>query len=150
MDRYRHSQTARITLVMCLVMTLFFYGIYKLAAGGGSTRNFVVTLGMMAFVAILFFRMETRVTEDALLLRLGVGLLRKRVPLDSIASVTRVLVPWHSIGIKLIPGGWIWNASGRTALELRFANGRRLVVGTDDPDGLYAALGKPDTVFGED
>jgi hypothetical protein len=150
MERYRHNQTAWVTLGMCVVMTVFFYGIHKLAAGGGSTNNFVITVAIMALVAILFFRMETRVTDEALTLRLGIGLLRKTVRMDAIASVTRVLIPWHSIGIKIIHGGWIWSASGRKALELRLANGRRLVVGTDDPDGLYRALGKPETVFEEE
>ena len=118
MERYRHDQTAWVTLGMCVVMTVFFYGIHKLAAGGGTTKNFVITIVIMALVAVLFFRMETRVTDEALTLRLGIGLLRKTVRMDAIASVTRVLIPWHSIGIKIIHGGWIWSASGRKALEL--------------------------------
>ena len=150
MERYRHNQTAWVTLGMCVVMTVFFYGIHKLDAGGGSRNNFVISVAILALVAVMFFRMETCVTDEALTLRLGIGLLRKTVRMDAIASVTRVLIPWHSIGIKIIHGGWIWSASGRKALELRLANGRRLVVGTDDPDGLYRALGKPETVFEEE
>ena len=63
MERYRHNQTAWVTLGMSVVMTVFFYGIHKLAAGGGSTNNFVITVAIMALVAVLFFRMETCVTD---------------------------------------------------------------------------------------
>lgn len=35
---------------------------------------------------------------------------------------------------------WLFNVSGRDAIEVTFDSGRKVWVGTDDPDGLAAIL----------
>jgi hypothetical protein len=56
--------------------------------------------------------------------------------------------PWYyGWGIRLIPGGWLYNVSGFWAVELQMKNGKRYRIGTDDAEGLAksleAALGLP-------
>ena len=42
--------------------------------------------------------------------------------------------------IHLIPGGWLYNVSGFTALALTMKNGRQYRIGTDDAARLYTTL----------
>ena len=47
---------------------------------------------------------------------------------------------WVGTGIRGVSGGWLWRVWGRSCVEIRKANGKRLVVGTNDPEGLLRAL----------
>jgi len=71
----------------------------------------------------------------------GPGFWRKDTPLGDIASVERTrssaLEGW---GIRITPRGMLYNVAGRDAVEVRLATGRRFRLGTDDPDGLVAAV----------
>jgi hypothetical protein len=44
------------------------------------------------------------------------------------------------VGIRLSPGGVLWNVSGLDAVELSLDGGRRFRVGTDEPRALAAAI----------
>ena len=49
--------------------------------------------------------------------------------------------PWYTgWGIRLGPGYVLWNVSGRGAVELDLASGRRFRVGTDEPAALVSAI----------
>jgi hypothetical protein len=43
-------------------------------------------------------------------------------------------------GIRITTRGMLYNVSGRDAVEIRLDDGRRFRLGTDDPNGLVAAL----------
>ena len=43
-------------------------------------------------------------------------------------------------GIRRLPGGWMYNVWGLDAIELDLVSGKRFRIGTDDPDGLLAAI----------
>jgi len=47
---------------------------------------------------------------------------------------------YYGWGIRLTPGGWLWNVSGLDAVELTFKNGKKFRIGTDEPDRLLQAL----------
>jgi len=50
-------------------------------------------------------------------------------------------VPWLAgWGIRLTPQGWLYNAWGRDAVQLSFAEGRRFTIGTNEPETLLAAI----------
>ena len=74
-------------------------------------------------------------------MRFGPGWPRKTVRLADIAAaeVTRTtfLEGW---GVHRTRRGWLYNVSGFDAVLLRLANGRTLMVGTDEPRRLKAAI----------
>jgi len=43
---------------------------------------------------------------------------------------------WWGWGIRLIPGGWLYNVSGLDAVELKMKNGRIFRIGTDEAQRL--------------
>ena len=79
--------------------------------------------------------------EGAVKLRFGVGLIRRTIPLGRIQAAARVRNRWwYGWGIHLTPHGWLWNVAGLDAVELRLEEGKVFRIGTDDPEGLEAAL----------
>ena len=61
--------------------------------------------------------------------------------MHTIEAASHVTVPWLAgWGIRLTPQGWLYNAWGRGAIELRFAGGRRFTIGTNEPETLLAAI----------
>ena len=66
---------------------------------------------------------------------------RKQIALASIARVERVRLPWwYGIGIKYIPGGWVYLVAPGQGVEIIAADSRTVRLGTDDPDGLANVL----------
>ena len=50
-------------------------------------------------------------------------------------------MPWYAgYGIRWVGDAWLFNVSGNDAIEVTFASGRKVWVGTDDPNGLAAIL----------
>jgi hypothetical protein len=44
------------------------------------------------------------------------------------------------LGIRKIPGGWLYNISGADAVELTLKGGKRCRIGTDVPEELERAI----------
>ena len=61
--------------------------------------------------------------------------------LDDIQSVAAVQNHWwNGFGIRKAPGFSFYNVSGLDAVELKLKSGATRRIGTDDPQGLAAAL----------
>ena len=102
-----------------------------------------LTTGVALLVALVLFSAMT-VTVDAagvtlIMLR---GLLVRRFPHIEIAACRVVRNPWYAgLGIHAGPGYVVYNVSGRSAVELELSSGRRVRLGSDEPDALAAAIG---------
>jgi hypothetical protein len=98
-------------------------------------------VGAMSLILGLFATMTVIVDDRAIEARFGVGIVRKRVPFDRIRSCRVVRNPWYfGWGVHLFPGGVLYNASGLDAIELGLENGRRVRIGSPEPDVLVAML----------
>jgi hypothetical protein len=64
-----------------------------------------------------------------------------RIALNKIQSVTVARNKWwNGFGIRVAPGFALYNVSGLDAVELKLKSGEIRRIGTDDPEGLAAAL----------
>jgi hypothetical protein len=67
-----------------------------------------------------------------------------RIPLDRIAraeQATLNLLELGSAGLHwTIWHGWLWNVGGVGAVEIFTTDGKRVTLGTDDPQGLLQAI----------
>jgi len=96
-----------------------------------------------ALLVLVFGALTVEVDAEAIRLRFGIGIVRKRIPLAEVKGWREVRNPWYTgWGIRLGPGYVLWNVSGRDAVELALASGRRFRVGTDEPSELAAALAR--------
>ena len=78
------------------------------------------------------------VDDEFLSIRFGLIPLRKRISLANIKSFHAVQT--NGWGIRYDGSGWLYSVSGFDAIEIHRVYGRELRVGTDDPQGLVAAL----------
>lgn len=85
--------------------------------------------------------LSVTVTERSVTAAFGPGLIRRTITLDRIESVKTVRNSWLTgWGIRLIPSGWMFNVSGRDAVELKLQGGGSFRIGTDEPQQLEAAV----------
>lgn len=98
---------------------------------------FALLLGAFA----LFWRLVVEVDERSIRATFGIGLVRKVVSLADVQRVdvlrTRV---WWGYGVHWTPSGWLYNVAGRDAVRLEIAGERAVIIGTDEPDALKAAI----------
>jgi len=98
-------------------------------------------LGVPGGFAML--RLETRLEADHLLVRFF-PLRTRRIPYRKIASAEAVtyrpLLDYGGWGIRLGAGGWAYTVSGRRGVRLTFSDGTHLLVGSQAPEALVAAL----------
>jgi len=129
-------------LVLGWLMLAVFIGIalmFQVLPGPHSSRgvNVAIVTSVLLVVAILMGALTVEVDDALVRLRFGIGLVRKSFRLDEIASCRPVRNKWWwGWGIRLIPGGWLYNVSGLDAVELELKNGKVFRIGTDEPQVL--------------
>ncbi|MDH3648978.1 MAG: hypothetical protein OEQ53_04805 [Saprospiraceae bacterium] len=98
----------------------------------------------MVVVCLLFYGMKTTMTEDQMVLRYGIGIIRIKIDLRDVSSSKIVRNPWYyGLGIRLIPKGMLYNVSGLNAVELKFKNKERIIrVGSSEVEILKYELDK--------
>ena len=139
---YRHTQRGFFHLVLFGVAGLLVLLGTTVVAEQPSAIVLTELGGVMALLALSFMHLTVRDGGDVLLVRFGpLPLLRCRIRYDAIRSVgvarSAVFDGW---GVHWLPGrGWIWNLWGFDCVELD-VGGKRLRIGTDDPEGLAAFL----------
>ena len=136
---YIHRQFGWFTVFALTAMAVWFA--FVAALSPGDRGEFQSIFLMIAALQLAFYQLTTIVTESTLTVRYGVGLLAFRFPLSEITQITERSVPWYAgYGIRWVGDAWLFNVSGNDAIEVTFANGRKVWVGTDDPNGLAAIL----------
>jgi hypothetical protein len=135
---YRHTQIGWVTIVALLLLA----GL--LAPPLAATRVWGL-LGLVLVIllvsAALFATLTVEVDQHQLRFRFGPGLIGKKIDLADIrhfAPVRNSL--WYGWGIHFTPRGVVYNVSGLGAVELHLQDGRRLRIGSDEPEALCRAL----------
>lgn len=136
---YIHRQFGWFTVFALTAMAVWFALVA--AFSPGDRTEFQSILLIIAALQVVFYQLTTIVTDTTLTVRYGVGLLAFRFPLSEITQITERTVPWYAgYGIRWVGDAWLFNVSGHDAIEVTFESGRKVLVGTDDPDGLAAIL----------
>jgi hypothetical protein len=135
---YRHTQIGWLMLV-ALVLPAGLIVLFL------ATTQLWVPLGLVLAVllvsAALFSTLTVEVDARQLRFRFGPGLIRKRIDLADVRHFAVVRNPWwYGWGIHFTPRGVLYNVSGLGAVELHLDNGKRLRIGTDEPEALCHAL----------
>jgi len=135
---YHHTQPATVTRYAGVAAV--GVAVYTVVALGSRP-----TLWLLVAVAVLgvvtFGSMTVDVDHDRLTFWFGPGWIRRSFPLEEITSWSAVRNPWwYGWGIHLTPQGWLYNVGGSGAVQLELRDGRRLRVGTDEPERLCDAI----------
>jgi hypothetical protein len=135
---YRHVQAGWFTIVALGAAAVMIAGLTVVA--GFHWIVLVPTL-VIALTVLTFSFMTVTVDDTAVEAKMGIGLVRRRVPLQEIVHFRTVRNPWHyGWGVRLYGGGKLYNVSGLSAVELLLTTGRAVRFGTDEPEVLLAAI----------
>ena len=134
--RYTHTQRGSLWLIVGGSALLFFLA-----------RVAVVAVGPVLLLLLGFGALTVSVDASEITLRCGVrpirGWVRKRIALDTVKDHQTVRNSWLlGQGIRYIGNGWLYNVAGFEAVELDLTNGRRVRIGTDEPEALAAAIAR--------
>jgi hypothetical protein len=135
---YRHRQSGFAILLVCLAVGALGAAITWRT---GQMMPMVVMLIIVVAVTLVFHSLTVEVEGNELRWYFGPGFWTYRLALDEIRSVAVVRNHWWSeFGIRMRPGFRLYNVSGLDAVELQLKSGDIRRIGTDDPEGLAAAL----------
>jgi hypothetical protein len=149
---YRHTQSGArlaVLLVATVAATLLIaVGSVRRAAGrdGGPPAGLWMAAGVGALVAaaaaVSFSRLTITVTQDELRWGFVGPVGRGRVARADVASAapTTTTLLADGIGIHRAARGWVYNVALGPAVLVTRRDGAVIVLGTDDPAGLLAAL----------
>ena len=136
--RYRHTQFGTAIVVPLLLVAALAVGVGTLT---GVTLIAVLGPALMAVFLALFYAPTVEIDAIHLRFRFGIGWIRKRVPLAEIVAVEPVHNSWwYGWGNHRTPHGGLYNVSGREAVEIALASGKRFRLGTDEPRRLAQIL----------
>jgi hypothetical protein len=101
----------------------------------------VALFGLLALGLLTYATLTVDVDDDRILARFGIGLIRRAIPVADITRCEIVRTPvWWGWGLHWTPSGWLYNVSGRAAVRLELKGQRPLMIGSDDAEGLKAAI----------
>jgi len=138
MSTYHHRQLGTAVLwvlgltALLLVLLLYFVGAHPIGTA---------VLSCLVLCLAVFATLTVAVTPTHIILKFGVGFIRKRFPLRSIRNVRAVRNEWYyGLGIRMLARGWLYNVSGLDAVELEMTDGNIHRIGTDEPVALLKAI----------
>lgn len=142
-ERYRHTQIAWTLIVLVAAVVLAELAIVTFGAPQG-TLSLALSGAVVAVAVVmlaLFSTLTVMVDDRAVRLWFGFGSLRREVMLADVTAARRVRNHWYAgWGVRVIPGGRLYNVGGLDAVELEMDTGRVVRVGTDQPDALLAVV----------
>lgn len=135
---YRHTQCGLSIVSLCLALAALDAAVIWRS---GQWLPAALALIVLVAVAIVFSSLTVEVSANELQWSFGPGLWTYRLPLGDIEKVAIVRNHWwNGFGIRISSGFRLYNVSGLDAVELHLKSHDIRRIGTDDPQGLAAAL----------
>jgi hypothetical protein len=132
---YQHTQRGTLIIAVTLGLAALF-----IVLGLTLQKPFWFSVPILLVCAWLFHSLTIEITNRELRWRFGPGLIRKSLPLNEIVSATPMRIG-PSWGIHWDPRtGWLYNVSGFDAVLVTLRDGKKLALGTDEPEALSAAI----------
>ncbi len=140
--RYEHIQSAPLYLL--LLLSGLGMNLGACFVPDRTIQIVFIASGIgLILLAGTFKHLAVRDNDDHLLIAFGpLPLFRRRIRFSQIerfeATRSSILDGW---GIHLsLSGGWTWNLWGFDCVDVWYNNGRKIRIGTDDPEGLVECL----------
>jgi len=126
---------------MVATLAVGILGLVASLVFGNGPKVLLGAVAILSLCLLLFPTLTAIVEPNRLRCFFGLGLIRREIRISEIVAVSVVRNPLsYGWGLRLIPGGWLWNVSGLDAVELQLQSGKLLRIGTDEPDALKAAI----------
>ena len=140
MIRYEHTQTGYVLICGLFVAAFAFAFARFFQTSPAREISFIISI-LFLITIVAFYKLTITIDVESLSASLGIGLVRKKVELAEITACEAIRIRWsYGWGIHLTPYGWLYNVAGWDAVAITLRNGRKFALGTDDPNGLVAAI----------
>ena len=138
---YEHTQIGYLTITA--IGAALLYMIYLVVVSDFNWATLIVML-ILGIALLLFATLKATISDDWIEIRLGIGIIRKRIPLKDILSAQVIQYPWYyGWGLRLsLRGEWIYSVSGLGAIKINTKTGDKYIIGTDDPEEFVFAVRK--------
>jgi hypothetical protein len=139
---YKHTQLgyAAIVVVIAVLLGIATEAVFKKDVAFDWTVYAIVGV-VIVVVGALFSSLTIQVADSRLTWHFAIPAVSNSIPLADIASVDVVRNPIiYGWGMHMIRRGWVYNVSGRSAVEVNLKDGTRLRLGSDEPDLLIRAI----------
>lgn len=138
---YERSQTVWQPFAMYFGVVV---AILLLVGSQGASVVLYIVLGILVLglvLTVIFRRLSVKVDDTRVEAAFGNGWPKKIIDRSTVTAVKPVRNKWwYGLGIRKVPRGWMYNVWGLDAVELELDSGKVFRIGTDDPEGLAAAL----------
>ena len=138
---YENTQSSPPILRLAVAGILALAAIPSAIAGAWVGLAVVLVVAALVAVALATFgRLTVTVSAEGLKAAFGWGWPRRTLPWTDATAVRAVRNRWwYGFGIRWFPGGTLWNVWGLDAVEFDLGSGRKLRIGTDQPEQLLEA-----------
>jgi len=138
---YHHTQIAFITLAGTIAAGLVCIVGAALLRRPAARWPLGIVAAILLAVAVIFSTLTVDVGENEVSWYFGPGFWSYRLDRADVQGVAIVRNPWqYGWGIRIGPGFRLYNVQGLDAVQIRLKGGQFRRIGTDDPQGLAAAL----------
>ncbi|NOU49738.1 hypothetical protein HG263_04210 [Pseudoalteromonas sp. JBTF-M23] len=137
---YRHTQFSwAIMAILAWIASFLILATWLLG------YNVVVLVFgiIIAVLACLFYGLTIEVNKEQQTLSwwFGPGVAKKTLSFDEIEEIKGVTNSLrHGIGMRITNDGWVYSASGFSAIEVSLPDGMKYRLGTNDQAGLLEVL----------
>lgn len=138
---YKEIQVGYFILFLFVTIEAYCFYNIQISDRGIDTAPLVV-FALILLSLLIFLIMRTTVTDKGILIRLGFGLISKKIDATKILSAQIVQPKWyHGIGIHFVGrGSMLINANFTKAVEVKMINGSSVWIGTAHPEKLLQAI----------
>jgi hypothetical protein len=136
---YEHTQRATVIIWSVLaVIVIILVSMYLF----GPVWVTIFVLCIMVFMLAICSTLTVAVDQSTLAIRYGpVRLILRKWLLSEIMSASVVTNPWYyGYGIRWTPHVLLYNVAGPHAVEILLHSGKKVRIGTDEPEALLRAI----------
>jgi len=127
------------TIVMVLLTLSYIkqWGTNPIDKGG-----YIFMILLFGTLLLMFYGMTVIITDSQILIRLGIGMITRKINLSEIISVDTKKYPvYFGYGIRINQGCILYNVNGRHAVEIRLKNKKNVIwIGTNDWENLKTVI----------
>ncbi len=103
---------------------------------------------VIAICLYLFHCLTIEIDDQKLSFFFAHGFLKKRISIAEIEKTEIVTNRWYyGWGIRRVPDGWLYNVSGLKAVEIHMKNGKKVRIGTGEPEKVKQILDNNQSSF---
>ncbi len=141
MASYHHKQYSPLMVAVGSLMAVSTM-VLALVVDGTGWLWAVAPLSALPFA--MFWGLRTSVDHEAVRVAFTFGWPKRTFAIDAIEAHAPARNRWHfGWGIRLVPGGWMFNVWGFDAVDVTYRTKEKIKtfrIGTDDPNGLNSAI----------